>query len=436
MAQHLGHEERVARGAALQRPRGVHRRAVELLAGRVTGQLGDRLGLQPGEVDARDVGLAMQVGQQLDQRMLVVELGRAERRDDRQPQPQVGGDEVAQEQQRRRVGPLDVVQEQDHRALGLLGVEQPDGRAEEQVALGVAVGRGAARARRAAGGSARRRGGRARRRARRRGAPGPRRRRARPDATAPRRTADRASAGPRRSDPAGPWRRGHGRRRPARAPAATCRCPAHRRAGSPGGRRGRRAPAAAPGARAPAPGRRTPRAARPPAARAAARPARAADPSGSRPRHRARRGGAAPRSADSSLSRSCSQTPSSTRIWPAPASAQRRSSRPGSHRGGDAQHAGDRGRAVVGLDPLLELDGAERRGAGVGERDPQRVAVLAHVGGGVGHGHHGLQQRELAPARLRTAREGGGELDRVVLRYAVWVSHAPGSVTGRPTPAS
>ena len=57
------------------------------LAGRDAGQLGDRLGAQARQLEARDVGLAVQVGQQLGQRVFVVELGRAERRDQRQAQP-------------------------------------------------------------------------------------------------------------------------------------------------------------------------------------------------------------------------------------------------------------------------------------------------------------------------------------------------------------
>ena len=411
MAQHLGDEERVAGGAALQRPRGVHRRAVELLAGRVARELGDRLGLQPGEVDARDVGLTMQVGQQLDQRMLVVELGRAEGRDDRQPQPQVGGDEVAQEQQRRRVGPLDVVQEQDDGTLGLLGVEQPDGRAEEQIALRVAIGlagRGrvgqpaAQRADEAAKLAAvlvdvaleDRVGGvldQVRQRLHERLV-------GHPQVFVAAALQDRGAAGV-----------GGDGQLASQTRLADARLAAEQD----------HLPAAVAGVcqqrlqarelRRPADERLGPRDLQPRRQRH--------DRFGQRIPADLGRGigpAEAARRLDLQLVAVAQLLPDALVDQDLAGAGQRAEAvvAAGLGRGGDAQHAGDRGSAVVGLDPLLELDGAARRGVGVSERDPQRVAVLADVDGRLGHRHHGLQQRQLAPARLRTAREGGGELDR------------------------
>ena len=128
-------EERVALGLAVQRGHEVGRR----LAAEGGDELGDLAAREPVERDVGEHRVAPQRGDQLRERVAVVDLGVAvgaeEHRAPRLRRP----DQMAQHLQRRAVGPLQVVEhEQQRRAGGDLGQQRGEG-VEQPLALDARV---------------------------------------------------------------------------------------------------------------------------------------------------------------------------------------------------------------------------------------------------------------------------------------------------------
>ena len=366
---------------------------VERVAGRGLEQGLGLLRAQAREREALDAGLAPQVGEQLGQRCA------------RRPRLAVGGHhqqrhrgrrpvQVADERERRARGPVQVVEDEQDRAVGGAAVQQLDRGAEEQVALGLGVGRagatGCRRTRTRAGGRA----GRARRRARPRGRGAGPRARCRPGARAPPARAGRARRTRRRSGRRARSRRRRGPRARAPPPDGSCRCPAPRI----------RAPAR------PSPLRAAAQAAAS-CSRSATRPTKPDSPasrrrggSGGVPASGARRShstlhavtvsgsplssigpsglmagasGAAVRRCTASVTRICPPSAAahsraaSTAGCPNQSSASRVASPIATP---DAQHERRRRGPVAALEPLLHRDGAAQRGPDTLERDHDAVA--------------------------------------------------------------
>ena len=137
---HLAEEERVAAGLAVELVGERGAAVVERVAGRGLEQGLGLLRAQAREREALDAGLAPQVGEQLGQRCA------------RRPRLAVGGHhqqrhrgrrpvQVADERERRARGPVQVVEDEQDRGVGGAAVQQLDRGAEEQIALGLGVGR-------------------------------------------------------------------------------------------------------------------------------------------------------------------------------------------------------------------------------------------------------------------------------------------------------
>ena len=128
-AQHLLDEERVARGAALER----------------AGELGvadERGGLrlaEPGQRDALDDLLAAEVGEQARGRAAGLGLGVAQGDEHQQRRAVQAADDVAQEQQRRPPRPLEVLEHEQQRPRRRGLAEQRGDRLEQPVAAVLAL---------------------------------------------------------------------------------------------------------------------------------------------------------------------------------------------------------------------------------------------------------------------------------------------------------
>ena len=136
VADELLDEERVAVRLLAQLAGGVRRRAGEL------GHLG---GVEAAQRDPRERPVALEVGEDLGQRVVLVELGVAVGAEQQRGAEARRAHEVAAEQQRGAVGPVQVVDDRQHRAAAGQALDERDDRGVEvaQLALGVArTGRG------------------------------------------------------------------------------------------------------------------------------------------------------------------------------------------------------------------------------------------------------------------------------------------------------
>ena len=141
VAEHLAHEERVAVGLAIHRVGETHGGVVEGVPGGGLHERHDAGVVEPGQLDARDAVLSTQRGERLEQRVGARQLAVAVGPEHEHPHRLVGRDHVAQQLQARLVGPLQVVEHEHDRLLLRHHGQQPDHRREQQVPLGVGVGR-------------------------------------------------------------------------------------------------------------------------------------------------------------------------------------------------------------------------------------------------------------------------------------------------------
>ena len=141
MDEHFAHKERVAVGLAIQRVGKPHRGVVEAVTGSGLHECHDSRVVQPGEFDTRHAVLSAERSQGFEERMrarqLTIPIG---------PQHQhahrlLGRDHVTQQLQARLVGPLQVIQYEDDRLMLRRHGQQSNDRGEEQVTLGVSIGR-------------------------------------------------------------------------------------------------------------------------------------------------------------------------------------------------------------------------------------------------------------------------------------------------------
>jgi hypothetical protein len=140
VAQHLGHEERVAVGLAVDLVGQSHPGVVEPVPG---GRLHE--GDDPGvfeslQMQRRDAGLPQQPPRASVSGMRGRELGVAVGAEDDQTGRRCVGHDVAQQLQARLVDPVQVVEHEEHGSLGAGQLEEAHGGGIEEVALGVGVG--------------------------------------------------------------------------------------------------------------------------------------------------------------------------------------------------------------------------------------------------------------------------------------------------------
>ena len=141
MTENLAHEERVAFGLLIDGPGQRQLLVSQGMAHPLFHEPGHAGLVQPGEREPLDAFLAAKVGEDLDQRMVVPQLGVPVGADDEQP----GGigsprHQVTQQEQRRSGRPLEIVEDEEDGLLARGGGQPGGHRVEEPVPLGLRVG--------------------------------------------------------------------------------------------------------------------------------------------------------------------------------------------------------------------------------------------------------------------------------------------------------
>ena len=137
MAQELLGEERVAVRLLADRAGRLGRDAVALGA----GELGHLAVVEPAQRDAGQRLVALEVGEHLDQRVVLAQLGVAVGAEQQRRPDAQRAQEVAAEQQRRAVGPVQVVDDRQQRAAAGQAPHERDDRGVEMAQLGVGIAR-------------------------------------------------------------------------------------------------------------------------------------------------------------------------------------------------------------------------------------------------------------------------------------------------------
>jgi hypothetical protein len=139
VAQELSGEERVAGRLAGYLGGELASVGVELLSGGGLHQRKHVLGLQAGEPHPLSALVAVQVGEQRRQRVVVPEIGVAVGADHHRPHRGGRRHDLAKQRQRRLIGPMKVVEDQKKRLALARALEQVCRGRIEQIALGLGI---------------------------------------------------------------------------------------------------------------------------------------------------------------------------------------------------------------------------------------------------------------------------------------------------------
>ncbi len=140
MAKHLGHEERVAVGLAVDGVGQAHGGIVESVSGSGLHE-GHHPGVvQADEIDPSDPVQPVEGGQRVHQGICGGQLAVPVGAEDQDPHGRVGGGQMAEQQQASLVGPLEVVEDQDDGLVFRGHGQQAHHGGKEKEPLGVGVG--------------------------------------------------------------------------------------------------------------------------------------------------------------------------------------------------------------------------------------------------------------------------------------------------------